>query len=201
MALRNTLILMGSLVMLFVTSIKLTLWVLLLTPIAIIPVIGLQDAIDYCPKKAKAMLRNKRFCFTGFGRNGCDKVYQYERIAGNHFDQVVEEGFDVSKRRIKARSLLTLFIIILMVGAMVVVMWLGAVEVLSQDSGLSAGQLAQFFMYAVFVATSVGSLSEVWGDLMRASGALQRIIALLAEPEQNDKVCNVQVAQILFSKQ
>jgi ATP-binding cassette subfamily B protein len=188
LALRNSLILLGSLIMLFVTSVKLTLWVLFLTPIAIIPVVGFARRYRVLSKESQRYVaESSAFASQVLGAMDVTKSYQYEPIAGKHFDNVVEAGFDVSKQRIKARSLLTLFIIVLMVSAMVAVMWLGAIEVLSADATLTSGQLAQFFMYAIFVSTSVGSLSEVWGDLMRASGALQRIIGLMAESEQIDE--------------
>ncbi len=188
LALRNSLILIGSLAMLLVTSVKLTAWVILMTPIAIIPVIKFARKYRVLSKESQSYVADSSaYASQVLGAMDVTKSYQYEDTANKHFHGVVEEGFAVSKRRIMSRSLLTLFIIILMVGALIAVMYLGSVEVLSPESALSAGQLAQFFMYAVFVATSVGSLSEVWGDLMRASGALDRIIKLLGEARQEDK--------------
>jgi len=206
LALRNALILIGALIMLFVTSIKLALWVVLLTPIAVIPVVGFARRYRLLSKESQSYIaKSSAFASQVLGAMDVTKSYQYENIANDYFNEVVEDGFQISKDRIRSRALLTLFIIVLMVSAMVVVMWLGALEVLSADAVLTSGQLAQFFMYAIFVATSVGSLSEVWGDLMRASGALQRIIALLAEKEQSDigkeytQAYNIEFKDLLFA--
>ncbi len=187
LALRNALILIGSLGMLFFTSIKLTLWVILITPVAVVPIIKFARKYRALSKESQRYVANaSAFASQVLGAMDVTKSYQYEDTANTHFNAVVEDGFVVSKKRIFSRSLLTVFIMILMVGALIAVMWLGSLEVISNSPTLSAGQLAQFFMYAVFVATSVGSLSEVWGDLMRASGALERIIKLLAETKQAD---------------
>lgn len=188
LALRNSLLLVGSLAMLLYTSVKMTLWVLVMTPVAIIPVVMFARKYRLLSKESQEYVaKSSAYAAQVLGAMDVTKSYQYEATARKHFDVVVEDGFDISKKRIMARSYLTVFIFVLMVGAMVGVMWLGALEVLSANATLTSGQLAQFFGYAVFVATSAGSLSEVWGDLMRASGALQRIIALLAEIEQSDQ--------------
>ncbi|MEC7031025.1 MAG: ABC transporter transmembrane domain-containing protein [Pseudomonadota bacterium] len=196
LALRNSLILIGSLGMLLFTSLKLTVWVIIMTPIAVVPVIQFARRYRVLSKESQSYVADaSAYASQVLGAMDVTKSYQYEDTANSYFHRVVEDGFVISKRRIMSRSLLTLFIIILMVGALIGVMYLGSLEVLSANATLTAGQLAQFFMYAVFVATSVGSLSEVWGDLMRASGALDRIIKLLGEVEQEDKGSQVTEGQ------
>ena len=80
--------------------------------------------------------------------------------------------------RIRARTALTALIIVMAFGAVVLVLWLGAHDVL--DGRMSAGQLGQFILYTVMVAASIGALSEVWGDVQRAAGATERLMELLA---------------------
>ena len=187
MALRNSLIFVGSLIMLFITSVKLTFLVLALTPIAIIPIITFARKYRLLSKESQEYVASSSAFASGvLGVMDVTKSYQYEDVATKHFNQVVEDGFNVSKRRILARSWLTFFVLTLMVGALTAVMWFGMTEVMITQS-VSSGQLAQFFIYAIFVATAVGTLAEVWGDLMRASGAMDRILVLLAESEQDDQ--------------
>lgn len=191
MALRNSLLLLGSLAMLLITSLKLTLMVLVITPVAVVPVIVFARRYRLLSKESQTYVASSSaFASQVLSVMDVTKSYQYEDIASGHFEQVVEDGFDVSKRRIRARSWMTFFILSVMVSAMCAVMWLGAVEVITAGA-MSPGDLAQFFLYAIFLATAVGTLSEVWGDLMRASGALQRIIDLLAEAVQQDTGASV----------
>jgi len=86
----------------------------------------------------------------------------------------------VAVRRIRARAVLTAFAILIVFGAVVFVLWLGAQSVMSGD--MSAGELGQFLLYAIFVAASAASLSEVWSEIQRGAGAIERIVELLSEP-------------------
>lgn len=185
MALRNGLLLLGALVMLLITSSYLTMLVLVVTPLLIIPVVWFARRYRLLSKESQAYIaQSSAFANQVLSLIDTTKAYQYESAALSHFNDVVESGFTISKKRIYARSQLTVLIIFLMISAMVAIMWVGAVEVFEGQSGLTSGELGQFFVYSIFVATSVGTLSEVWGELMRASGALGRIIDLLAQDKQ-----------------
>jgi ATP-binding cassette subfamily B protein len=95
------------------------------------------------------------------------------------FDVSVTRSFDTALARIVARSQLTALVILLVFGAIVFVLWLGAHAVLAGQ--MSSGELAQFILYAVVTAGAIGAVAEVWGDLQRAAGATERLLALLAQ--------------------
>jgi ATP-binding cassette subfamily B protein len=89
----------------------------------------------------------------------------------------VELSFGTALARIRARSLLTVAVIMLIFGAIVFVLWLGAQQVLAGQ--MSGGLLAQFILYAVVTAGAIGAVAEVWGDVQRAAGATERLMELL----------------------
>src|SRR5206468_9984212 len=94
------------------------------------------------------------------------------------FEASVEASFATALRRIRARAALPAIMIVMGFGAIVLVLWLGARAVL--DGSMTAGELSQFVLYAVMVASGIGALSEVWGDVQRAAGATERLMELLA---------------------
>lgn len=107
------------------------------------------------------------------------KAYAREEIESKRYATAIYLALATARRRIGTRSLLTMAIIVLMFGAITLVLWAGARHVLAGT--LDAGVLGQFVLYAIFAAGSVAGLSEVWGDVMRAAGAMERIGELLAE--------------------
>ncbi len=183
MALRNLLLLVGGLVMLSITSPRLTGLVVLVVPFVLVPIIffgrrvrGLsrasQDRLADVGAHVDESLANIR-TVQAFGHEPTDRA---------RFADRVEDTFATSVRRIRARALLTAFVIVLVFGAVGVVLWIGGHDVLS--GRISAGQLSAFVFYAVIVAGSVGAISEVIGDLQRAAGATERLVELLRlEPE------------------
>ncbi|HUF55693.1 MAG TPA: ABC transporter transmembrane domain-containing protein [Thermohalobaculum sp.] len=187
-ALRNVLLLAGGLVMLFVTSAKLTGMVLLLVPLVVVPILLLgrrvrrlsrlsQDLIADSASHAGEMLQAAQTV----------QAMTYERRAAAIFGERVEAAYRAARERIRARSWLTLIVIFLVFAGVVGVMWIGARDVMA--GRMTPGEMAQFVLYAVFTAGAVGALSEVWGELQRAAGATERLIELLnlsdviAEPE------------------
>lgn len=186
MLLRNILMLVGSLAMLLYTSVQLTILVLLVIPIALFPVIKIMRVARRLSKESQTYIANaSSFAAQVLSVMDVTKAYQYEQTALDAFKAIGEEGFLVSKRRITARAWLSAFLIVLMLCAMVSVLWVGMIAVLKQE--MSSGDLSQFFMYAVFLASAVGSLSEVSGDVVRAFGAMDRIAELLSEAQQIDE--------------
>ena len=107
------------------------------------------------------------------------KAYAREDIESIRYSSAIFRALATARRRIGMRALLTLAVIVLVFGAITLVLWAGARHVLAGT--LDAGVLGQFVLYAVFAAGSVAGLSEVWGDVLRAAGAMERIGELLAE--------------------
>ena len=178
MALRNVLLMLGGLVMLAVTSPQLTLLVLLVVPVVLVPILvfgrrvrklsrASQDRLADVGSYLDESIANIR-TVQAFGHEDVDRM----RFAGR-----VEETFQTSVRRIRARAALTAVVILLVLGAIGVILWVGGREMFL--GGISAGDLSAFIFYAIVVATSVGAISEVVGDLQRAAGAVERLFELL----------------------
>lgn len=177
-ALRNILILFGGLVMLLVTSPKLTGYVLLAVPLVVFPILMLgrhvrtlsrlsQDKVAEASAQASETLVAAQTV----------QAYTNEGRARRRFGNLIEQAYDAARRRIVARAALTAVVIFMVFVCVVGVMWIGARSVLSGQT--TAGELGQFIFYAVFVAGAVGALSEVWGELQRAAGATERLVDLL----------------------
>ncbi|MDE2154527.1 MAG: ATP-binding cassette domain-containing protein [Xanthomonadaceae bacterium] len=107
------------------------------------------------------------------------KAYAREDIESTRYGTAILRALATARRRIGTRALLTMAVIVLVFGAITLVLWAGARHVLAGT--LDAGVLGQFVLYAIFAAGSVAGLSEVWGDVLRAAGAMERIGELLAE--------------------
>ncbi len=107
------------------------------------------------------------------------KAYARERIEAGRYRAALLDALRSAQRRIGTRAGLTATVIVLVFGAVTLVLWTGAREVVT--GGLSAGVLGQFVLYAVFAAGAVGALAETWGEVQRAAGAMERIDELLAE--------------------
>ncbi|QWT21815.1 ATP-binding cassette domain-containing protein [Bacillus sp. NP157] len=107
------------------------------------------------------------------------KAYSREPIESRRYADAIALALATARRRIGMRSLLTAAVIVLIFGAITLVLWAGARDVIHGD--LAPGVLTQFVFYAIFAAGSVAGLSEVWGDVLRAAGAMERIGELFAE--------------------
>ena len=107
------------------------------------------------------------------------KAYAREDIESTRYGSAIMLALATARRRIGTRALLTLAVIVLVFGAVTLVLWAGARHVLA--GSMDAGVLGQFVLYAIFAAGSVAGLSEVWGEVLRAAGAMERIGELLAE--------------------
>jgi ATP-binding cassette subfamily B protein len=183
MALRNVLLFLGGTIMLAVTSPRLTLLVALVVPLVLLPILlfgrrvrrlsrDSQDRIADIGAYIDESVANIR-TVQAFGHEPADRAL---------FGGRVESAFVTAVLRIRARALLTVSVIILSFGAVGTILWVGGHAVL--DGTISAGDLSAFVFYAVVVASAVGAISEVVGDLQRAAGATERLFELLdAEPE------------------
>lgn len=183
MALRNSLTLIGGLVMLFVTNAELTLLALLVVPIVVVPIL-------FFGRRVRKLSRTSQEKVAGVGAfaeetlNAIHTVqaFTHERQDSDRFGGEVTGAFVAAVERIRMRGFLTATVIILVFSAISVILWVGGRGVMSGE--ISGGELTAFLFYAVMVAMSVGILSEVFGELQRAAGATERLIELLeAEPE------------------
>ena len=179
MALRNLLLLVGGLIMLAVTSLKLTAAVVLLVPPVLVPILVFGRRV-----RRLSRLSQDRIADVGHRidetLNAIPTVQAFAREGHERgrFARAVEEAFGVARRRILARALLTATVILLVFGGIAGVLWMGGHDVLA--GRISGGDLAAFVFYAVVVAGAVGAVSEVYGDLQRAAGAAERLCELLA---------------------
>ena len=177
-ALRNILILLGGLVLLMLTSAKLTGLVLLIVPAVVVPIIVLGRRLRRLSRENQDWIANS----SGSASEALSSVqtvqaFTHETRTKAAFADVTEKAFASAQARIKTRSVLTMIIIFLTFSGIVGVLWIGARDV--RAGTMSPGELVQFLIYAVMVAGSVGALSEIWGELQRAAGATERLVELL----------------------
>ncbi|MCU0900555.1 MAG: ABC transporter transmembrane domain-containing protein [Cypionkella sp.] len=177
-ALRNSLILLGGLVLMLLTSAKLAGLVLLIVPIVVVPIIVLGRKLRTLGRENQDWIANS----SGSASEALSSVqtvqaFTHEPQTRAAFAEVTEKSFASAKSRIRTRAVLTIFVIFLVFTGIVGVLWMGARDV--RAGVMTPGELIQFVIYAIMVAGSVGALSEIWGELQRAAGATERLIELL----------------------
>jgi ATP-binding cassette subfamily B protein len=179
LALRNTLLFLGGLAMLFVTSARLTSIILGLLVLTVVPIVLYGRRVRTLSRDSQDRIADAS-ALAGEILNAMPTVqaFTHEKIEASRFGASVEGAFATAMRRIRARSVLTMLAIVLIFGAIVFVLWLGAHAVLS--GSMSGGDLGQFILYASIVSGAVGALSEVMGEAQRAAGAAERLLELLA---------------------
>ena len=180
MGLRNLLLMLGGLVMLAVTSPSLTGYILVTLLLVILPILIFGRRVRALSRSSQDRIADSS-AMAGETLNAVQTVQAFAQEAREtvRFDGSVALSFDTALARIRARSQLTAVVIMLVFGAVVFVLWLGARAVLAGQ--MSSGLLAQFILYAVVTAGAIGAVAEVWGDLQRAAGATERLMALLAQ--------------------
>ncbi|GAB3421280.1 ABC transporter transmembrane domain-containing protein [Massilia agilis] len=178
-ALRNALLFLGGLAMLFVTSVKLSSIILGLLVLVVVPIVFFGRRVRKLSRDSQDRIADAS-ALAGEMLNAVPTVqaFTHERIEADRFGRSVEGAFHTAMRRIRARAFLTMLAIVLVFGTIVFVLWLGAHAVLSGD--MTGGDLGQFILYASIVAGSIGALSEVMGEAQRAAGATERLLELLA---------------------
>ncbi|MFC4931385.1 ABC transporter transmembrane domain-containing protein [Massilia sp. GCM10023247] len=179
LALRNTLLFLGGLAMLFVTSAKLTAIILALLVAVIVPIVLFGRRVRKLSRDSQDRIADAS-ALAGEILNAIPTVqaYTHEQIEAERFGATVEGAFGAAMQRIRARSFLTMLAIVLVFGTIVFVLWLGAHAVLQGE--MTSGDLGQFILYAAIVAGSIGALSEVMGEAQRAAGATERLLELLS---------------------
>ncbi|HRH74840.1 MAG TPA: ABC transporter transmembrane domain-containing protein [Zoogloea sp.] len=178
-ALRNALLLVGGLVMLFTTSIKLTLLTLAGVPLVVTPIVVFG-------RKVRRLARESQDRVAELGNRIDETIheirivqaYGHEDADRQDFGRRVEDSFATARQRVASRAKLVAAVLLLVFGAIAFILWVGGHDVLA--GRLSAGELSAFVFYAAIVAGSIGALSEVWGELQRAAGATERLMEILA---------------------
>jgi ATP-binding cassette subfamily B protein len=177
-ALRNLLIFSGGMVLMLLTSAKLTGMVLLIVPAVVVPILVLG-------RRLRVLSRENQDWIAASSGNASEtllsvqtvQAFTHEAPSRAAFSEVTEHSFDAARRRIWTRAQMTVIVIFLVFTGVVGVLWIGANDV--RGGTMSAGALVQFVIYSVMVAGSVAALSEIWGELQRAAGATERLIELL----------------------
>ena len=182
-ALRNTLIMLGSMVMMFVTSPKLTALVLLGIPLVIAPILLYGRRVRTLSRASQARVADVSvYIDEALHEIRTVQSYGHENEDRRRFGERVEEAFSTAAERIRQRALLIALVMLLAFGAVGIILWIGGHDVLA--GRISAGQLSAFVFYAVLVAGAFGAVSEVIGDLQRAAGATERLMELLGTEPQ-----------------
>lgn len=180
-ALRNTLMCLGGVVMLVVTNPKLALWTLAVVPLTVIPIIVFGRQVKALSREAQARMGE----MVSEGAETLDGVrtvqaFAQEDRAALRFGEATERSFVAATRRVSRRAIMTTLVIFIVFSAVGFLLWMGGHDVLT--GRITAGDLSAFVFYAVLVASSGGAISETIGDLQRASGAAERLAELRAEP-------------------
>jgi len=179
LGLRNFLLAVGGVAMLVATSPVLSGYIIATLIVVVAPIIIFGRRVRRLSRASQDKVANAS-ALAGEVLNAMPTVQSYtqEGYEAKRFGGAVEAAFDTALTRIRARAALTAVVIVFVFAAVVFVLWLGAQAVLAGQ--MTAGQLSQFILYAVFTAGAVGAVAEVWGDLQRAAGATERLLQLLA---------------------
>jgi ATP-binding cassette subfamily B protein len=180
MALRNVLLLIGGLLMMFITSVKLSAIIIVMLLAVILPIVTIGRRVRKLSRASQDRIADASG-LAGERLNAINVVqaFAHEDHESKQFGNAVERAFITAIDRVRARSVLTVTAILLVFGAIVFVLWLGAHAVM--EGRMSAGELGQFVLYAAIIAGAIGALSETLGDAQRAAGASERLLELLAE--------------------
>ena len=179
-ALRNAVMLIGALAMMVYTSPRMSGLAALAIPLVVIPLIFYGRRVRNLARAAQdAMAQSAAFAQERLSAITTVQSNTQEKRTTLSFEELTAVSFNASTKRTLARSFLTAAIIFVSMGAIVLLLWNGARDVMSGT--MTGGTLSQFVLYAVFAASSLGQLSEVWGEVQTAAGAAERISELLDE--------------------
>ena len=180
-ALRNLIMMIGGIVWLFITNAKLTALVMICVPLVVVPILIYGRRVRHLSRQSQDKVAAVG-AYVGevLGQIKTVQAYNHQSIDQRTFHTQVEEAFNVAKQRTLQRSLLITLVILLVMGAVGVMLWVGGLDVI--EGRISAGELAAFVFYSVIVGSAVASISEVIGELQRAAGAAERTVELLQAP-------------------
>jgi ATP-binding cassette, subfamily B, bacterial len=175
--LRSSISIVGSLVMLAVTSLRLTGMIVLLVPVVVVPLVVLGRRVRRLSRVSQDRIADT----SGIADETLNAIqtvqaFTLEEVNAARFDAAVEDSFLAAVNRTMTRSTLTAIAGMLVFGSITFVLWMGAHAVVRGE--MTGGQLGQFLLYAVYVAVAAASLSEMWGEVQRAAGAMERLVEL-----------------------
>jgi len=177
-ALRNLVLFIGAATMMVVTSPRLSAFVLGAIPVIVLPLYGFGRAVRRRSRAAQDTLADaSAYASEAIGAVRVLQAFTNEALAGSRFRAAAERAFDAARDATRVRAILTAIAIFLVFASVVVVLWVGAQDVL--EGHMTAGRLSQFVLYAVFAAAGLGQLAEVWGELSQAAGAAERLFEIL----------------------
>ncbi|QFU77536.1 ATP-binding cassette domain-containing protein [Halioglobus maricola] len=178
MALRSSLTTTGALVMMFITNLKLSLYIAVGVPLVLLPIIVFGRRVRRLSNQSQDSIANVG-SYAGEVVQHIRVVQSYtrEKFESEAFAGEVERAFAIARNRIRQRALLICGAIFMLFAGMSAMMWEGGQDVIS--GRMSGGELGAFVFYAVMVGMGVGTISEVWGELQRAAGAAERLVELL----------------------
>ncbi len=182
-ALRNLVLFAGATTMMVVTSPRLSGFVLVAIPAIVLPLIAFGRAVRRRSRTAQDTLADaSAYASELIGAVRTLQAFTNERLANTRFAEAVDRAFDAALQSTRARAILTAIVIFFVFASVVLVLWIGAQDVLTNR--MSSGSLGQFVLYAAFAAGALSELSQVWGEIAQASGAAERLFELLsAEPD------------------
>jgi ATP-binding cassette subfamily B protein len=182
MVLRSMIQLPGALVMLAITNLKLMGLIVVLIPAVLVPVITIGRKVRRLSRASQDRIADT----SAMASESLDAVqivqaFTAENAVADRYGKVVELSYDVAIERTRVRAIMSFVTFCCVFGGITFVVWVGTRSVLAGE--ITYGELGQFVLYALFAATSAGTLTEMWGEIQRASGATERLIELLnAEP-------------------
>ncbi|MCL4162372.1 UNVERIFIED_CONTAM: hypothetical protein GTU68_024371, partial [Idotea baltica] len=195
-ALRNLFLFIGAVVMMVITSPKLSLLVLAAIPLVVLPMVAFGRNVRKRSRAAQDTLADATaYASEAIGAVRTLQNFTAEKSASARFGGAVDEAFEAARAAVGARAALTAFAIFTVFASVVAVLWYGSLDMLAGN--ISPGSLSQFVLYSVFAAGSLGALSQVWGEVAQAAGAaerlgellaIDRVIAAPANPANLDKV-------------
>src|SRR6516162_2684355 len=182
-ALRNLLLFFGAVIMMVITSPRLSGLVLLAIPLIVLPLVAFGRWVRRLSRNAQDTLADATaYASELVGAIRTVQAYTGEQPADRRFGGEVEQAYEAARTSTKARAVLTLIIIFIVFTSVIVILWIGSHDVLT--GAITPGRLGQFVLYAAFAASGLGQLSEVWGEVSAASGAAERLFEILrVEPE------------------
>jgi ATP-binding cassette subfamily B protein len=178
-ALRNLVLALGSLVMMVVTSPKLAALCLIGVPAVVAPIILFGRRVRRLSRDSQDRIADmSAYASEALNAILTVQAFTHESRDRAQFAHATEQSFVSAIQRNRMRAALTAFVIFLVGSCIVTVLWIGASDVLS--GAMTGGELSQFILYAVFLATAMGAVSETWGDVQRAAGATERLMEILS---------------------
>ena len=176
--LRNALMVIGGIVLLFITNPKLTSIVVVALPLVLAPILIFGRRVRNLSRLSQDRIADVgSYVSETLGQIKTVQAYNHQRQDEQRFALTVEEAFNTARKRIVQRSWLITLVIVLVLGAVGVMLWVGGMDVIA--GRISGGELAAFVFYSLIVGSAFGTLSEVIGELQRAAGAAERIAELL----------------------